>query len=271
MATEVKKSIFQEVAATKFYTVIVDECKDVCNFEKLSFCVRYSIGSKPIERFVQIVHLSEGSYGAKAIVKEVEKLVTELIGFGCMLTGLGADGASVISGEWTGVQALLKQIFPWLIYVHCVTHRLNLVVVASLKGTCKTILTLVDKLHSLFSSAKTNYVFMKVQPETKVNVMAMANDVATNPGPRSSIECLYLNSRSLNAFVEMDDKPSEVCKIDVFQQLVYSSDYVVCVSETWLNNSVLDSELLCLRVKERSVNQTRRLLYRYLFGQLVKN
>jgi hypothetical protein len=73
----------------------------------------------------------------------------------------------------------------------------------------------------------------------------LAGDVATNPGPRSSIERLYLNSRSLKAFVEMDDKPSKVCKIDVFQQLVYSGDYdVVCVCETWLNDSVLDSELL---------------------------
>jgi hypothetical protein len=29
MATEVNKSIFQAVAATKFFSVIVDECKDV--------------------------------------------------------------------------------------------------------------------------------------------------------------------------------------------------------------------------------------------------
>lgn len=173
MATEVKKEIFQEVAATKFFSVIVDECKDVCNFEQLSLCLRYCIGSRPIERFVQIVHLSEGSYTAQVIAKEVEKLVTELAHFGCILTGLGADGASVMSGKLAGVQALLKQMYPWLIYVHCVAHRLNLVVVTSLKGTCKNILTLVDKLHSLFSSAKTNDVFIKVQRETKVKIMAM--------------------------------------------------------------------------------------------------
>ena len=69
--------------------------------------------------------------------------------------------------------------------------------------------------------------------------------MATNPGPRSSIECLYLNSRSFKAFVETDDKPYKVYKIDVFQQLVYSGDYdVVCVCETWLNDLVLDNELL---------------------------
>ena len=115
MATEVKKLIFQEVAATKFFSLIIDECKDVCNFEQLSLCLRNSTGSRPIERFIQFVHLSEGSYGAQAIVKEVEMLVIKLIGFGCMVTGLGADGASVMSGEWASVQALLKLIYPWLI------------------------------------------------------------------------------------------------------------------------------------------------------------
>lgn len=173
MSSQVKEAIFQEVASTKFFSVIVDECKDVCNFEQLSLCLRYSIGSRPIERFVRIAHLSEGSYTAQDIVKEVEKLVTELVGFGCMLTGLGADGASVMSGEWAGVQALLKQNYPWLIYIHCVAHRLNLVVVKSLKGTCKNILTLVDKLHSLFSSAKTNDIFVQIQQQSKVKVMAM--------------------------------------------------------------------------------------------------
>ena len=116
MATEVQKLIFQEVAATKFFSLIIDECKDVCNFEQLSLCLRNSTGSRPIERFIQFVHLSEGSYGAQAIVKEVEMLVIKLIGFGCMVTGLGADGASVMSGEWASVQALLKRIYPWLIY-----------------------------------------------------------------------------------------------------------------------------------------------------------
>ena len=107
----------------------------------------------------------------------MEKLVTELAHFGCILTGLGADGASVMSGEWAGVQALLKQMHPWLIYVHCVAHRLNLVVVTSLKGTCKNILTLVDKLHSLFSSAKTNDVFIKVQRETKAKLWLCQSDL----------------------------------------------------------------------------------------------
>ena len=105
-----------------------------------------------------------------------------------------------------------------------------------------------------------------------VFLILLAGDIATNPGPTTQsgdlldiqstrvpqrlpthsenslrgLECLYLNSRSLKAFVQVDDNdPSKVCKITFFQQLVYSGDYdIVSVCETWLNDSVLDSELL---------------------------
>ena len=153
--------------------MIVDECKDISSFEQLSLCLRYSIGSRPTERFVVFTHLSEGSFTAEVIAKEIEKLLTELVGITCMLTGLAADGASVMSGELSGVQAQLKMKYPWMIYIHCVAHRLNLVIVNSISKCCKEILGLVDKLHSVFNSAKTNEVFAKIQREKKVNILAM--------------------------------------------------------------------------------------------------
>ena len=69
------------------------------------------------------------------------------------------------------------------------------------------------------------------------------------PGKRNDfqhgLKCLYLNSRSLKAFVKTDGKCSKVCKINIFQQLVYCGGYdVVCVCETWLNDCMSDSELL---------------------------
>ena len=86
--------------------------------------------------------------------------------------------------------------------------------------------------------------------------------MATNPGPVSThaktnngLKVLYLNARSLKAFVTLDESTTNVCKITLFQQLVQSSIYdVVCVCETWLNNTVLDSELLqdyCIFRKDR--------------------
>ena len=74
---------------------------------------------------------------------------------------------------------------------------------------------------------------------TRGNITSTRND------SQHGLDCLYLNSRSLKAFVKTDDNCSKVCKIDIFQQLVYCGGYdVVCVCETWLNDCVFDSELL---------------------------
>jgi len=38
------------------------------------------------------------------------------------------DGASVMSGRFNGVQAKVKENYPYAIYTHCMAHRVNLVV-----------------------------------------------------------------------------------------------------------------------------------------------
>ena len=78
-------------------------------------------------------------------------------------------------------------------------------------------------------------------------------DIATSPGPvrlsksdNNNLKVPYLNARSLKSFVSIDNNSSsKVCKISLFQELVYAGDYeVICISETWLNDTFLDSELL---------------------------
>ena len=90
-----------------------------------------------------------------------------------------------------------------------------------------------------------------------VLLILLAGDIATNPGPTAGskptenssflrLNVLYLNARSLKAFVHpIGDKSVKICKISLLQQLTYSGNYdVVCVCETWLNSSVLNSEIL---------------------------
>ena len=88
-------------------------------------------------------------------------------------------------------------------------------------------------------------------------LILLAGDVALNPGPTinsnytsdlklNQLNALYLNARSLKAFVPADNDSSfKVCKITLLQHLVYSGSYdLICICETWLNESVLSSELL---------------------------
>ncbi|CAB4009432.1 Hypothetical predicted protein, partial [Paramuricea clavata] len=88
-------------------------------------------------------------------------------------------------------------------------------------------------------------------------LVLLGNDVHLNPGPfhpRTSeaspfgLKFLYLNARSLKTFAphnNTDVFSSKVCKITLLQQLVHGAFYdVVCICETWLNESILSSELL---------------------------
>ena len=97
-----------------------------------------------------------------------------------------------------------------------------------------------------------------------VFLILLAGDVATNPGPLTkstemnparghsfrrqtdALNALYLNARSLKAYVPSNtDCTSKQCKITLLQHLVYSATYdIVCICETWLNATVLSSELL---------------------------
>uniref|UniRef100_A0A1X7TFT3 DUF4371 domain-containing protein n=1 Tax=Amphimedon queenslandica TaxID=400682 RepID=A0A1X7TFT3_AMPQE len=43
------------------------------------------------------------------------------------LASQGYDGASVMSGQYNGVQAKIKEFAPQAIYIHCYAHVLNLV------------------------------------------------------------------------------------------------------------------------------------------------
>lgn len=73
-------------------------------------------------------------------------------------------------------------------------------------------------------------------------------DISLNPGPErwsDSLRALYLNARSVKAFVTSEGFANKICKITLLQQLVYSGDFdVVCICETWLNRTVLDSEII---------------------------
>ena len=51
------------------------------------------------------------------------------------LIGFAADGASVNRGDKNGVISLLRNDHPWVIYVWCVAHRLELALKDALQGT----------------------------------------------------------------------------------------------------------------------------------------
>nr|CAI5817451.1 unnamed protein product [Callosobruchus analis] len=96
-----------------------DDSTDIGQKSQCSIIVRYvNNGGKLVERFL-------GFYDFQAAWKSLE---TKPIGQ-CF------DGASVISGHLNGLQAKIKEQAPQALFVHCLAHRLNLV----LQQSCNSI------------------------------------------------------------------------------------------------------------------------------------
>ncbi|CAB4016140.1 zinc finger MYM-type 1-like [Paramuricea clavata] len=148
------------------FSASIDESKDTAKREELAIAVRYYVGTV-VERFYDLRPLED--FGAQSIMtftKEVIDLIIERSG--AAVISLGADGASVMSGEYAGVAELLRSgHFPWLIYIHCTAHRLNLVVNDIIKGSplALDIMTMINSLYSFFNIPKIRSLYQTVYQE----------------------------------------------------------------------------------------------------------
>ena len=107
--------------------MLADETTDIKTTEQAYVCVRYiatvneSIVVK--EDFLEFVpvHNVTGN--------ELASTIDTLRGKGLLLKhlyGTGYDGSAAMSGQFRGVQAVVREEFPKALYVHCSAHALNL-------------------------------------------------------------------------------------------------------------------------------------------------
>ncbi|CAB4066139.1 unnamed protein product [Lepeophtheirus salmonis] len=105
------------------YTTLINENKRRSETRRVGF------GCKIFNRawFGKIFVPSEAQ-AIKECVNEMINCIIQSLG-GSILVCLGADGASVMVGQFTGVTELLRsEYFHWLMYIHCTAHRINLLV-----------------------------------------------------------------------------------------------------------------------------------------------
>ena len=80
------------------------------------------------------------------------------------------DGASVISGPFSGVQARLRAKSPQAFYIHCYAHKLNLVIASCVES--------VGTVGSFFSLFQPLYTF--ILNSTQYELFVEAKKAATN-------------------------------------------------------------------------------------------
>jgi len=146
------KSELHETPYT-YYAIMADECKDISKRELVAVCVRYVHAGKVKERAVGFIET--GDMSANGISSKILQIIEPLQLDPSLCVGFGFDGASVMSGNKGGVHLILKRTFPNACYVHCSSHRLNLVLctAANVSGHVNTFFDTVKSLHTFMTGA----------------------------------------------------------------------------------------------------------------------
>ena len=166
LAKVVRNSVIESCGP--YWALMVDESKDVSRKEQLSFVIRSttpdgSVWEKPLGAF----HMTKVDAESLASAINDAVLKNKLLWNKCVAQCY--DGASIMSGRLAGVQANIKAIAPQVIYIHCHAHRLNLVLVYTIKS--------IPEIATLFFLIQSIYVFLTVSgPRHELFVQAQKDD-----------------------------------------------------------------------------------------------
>jgi hypothetical protein len=120
--------IVTNINSQRCFTILADETADISGIEQVSLCARYLDVENMIikEEFLQFVHTTDTTGKGLADI-----IIQNLHSFGIetkYLRGQCYDGCASMSGQFNGVQAIIRQSYPLATYVHCAAHVLNLAV-----------------------------------------------------------------------------------------------------------------------------------------------
>ena len=171
LASAVHKNIIDDITNAQFFSVITDTTQDITKVDQLSQIFRYVDVEKndkdePVnivirESFVGFTDVTDHS--AASLTEKTVKMVEDR---GLKLTncrGQGYDGASVMSGIYTGVQARISALEPNAVYVHCAAHNLNLVLNDACDGipAIKAFYDIVQKIYVFFSASNVRWSILE--------------------------------------------------------------------------------------------------------------
>ncbi|CAF3973461.1 unnamed protein product, partial [Rotaria sp. Silwood1] len=164
---QILTGILNECRRAKYFSVMIDETKDIACHEQVSLVIRF-VDEKfnVFEKFIGFARTATmtGEALADLLIKWLKKLNLNLEN----LVGQCYDGASNMRGEYQGVAARLRQIAPLGIYIHCNGHVLNLCLidVSARVPSVRNTFGVVSSLYKLIEgSVKRHQVFEHVQQE----------------------------------------------------------------------------------------------------------
>ncbi|KAL4107461.1 hypothetical protein QTP88_017803 [Uroleucon formosanum] len=153
--------IKNEIKQCKFYSIQIDDTTDISQKTQCSIIIRYVTDkSELVERFLGFHNVSEDR-AAQGLFNLVNSVLHEF-DIENKLVGQCYDGACVMSGHLTGLQARVKEVAPNALFTHCLAHRLNLVLQhgCSINAKCRIFFANLTGIAAYFhnSTSRTNFV-----------------------------------------------------------------------------------------------------------------
>lgn len=154
-------------------SIIADETSDVSNHEQIAVFLRYIPKGKiyPVETFVALQRLQ--TTDAETIFNSIENTLTEMGILWKDVEGVCFDGASAMSGRFSGVQARCKEMKESILYVHCYGHCLNLSLVSACSNYKEN-----PKIFDFFGVIQLVYNYIEGSPKRHAvfeNIMKSSN------------------------------------------------------------------------------------------------
>lgn len=173
------EEIVKEAKACGFFSLSVDEAR-CYKEEQLSMTIRYVIDLDIVERFIGFINCStcRDAQGLATLI--FDTLNKHHLG-DVPIIGQSYDGASVMSGTHRGLQAIIKEAHPHAIYIHCLAHKLNLVVVDSCANVslAKTFFNGIEALYIHFSQPGHHASLKKLQDTLGINTSREMGSLST--------------------------------------------------------------------------------------------
>lgn len=166
LADMVRNEITEEVKTSEVFSIMADETKDVKKTEQISLVLRYYFNGAVQESFLHF-ESAERLDAAGLTNKIIHILESHGLEYKNNLVGQAYDGAAVMSGKHSGVQARIREQAKYAFYVHCNAHCLNLVLVDTVKAVpeAEEFFSLLEKLYVFTSGSYVHPKWLAIQRE----------------------------------------------------------------------------------------------------------
>lgn len=176
LAENLRKIICDEITKCSFFSIILDSTQDITKIDQVSVIIRYVI----IEHEAHKVIVKESFLGFFALDKheaiDYADLIQEVLSkYSIKISncrGQGYDGASVMSGQYSGVQKRISDIVSTASYVHCCAHNLNLVISDAAKTSLSVtkFFQTIQNVFNFFSTSSPRWTSLALGDEIALNI-----------------------------------------------------------------------------------------------------